>query len=504
MAATFLMESNETEEGDDEATREEFMDVCFQIARNDAEVDNFNHWLEQRIHSRFKLDATDIMLLGKSLAGNTHVRLLSVDMTSAYCGNKHVQDAEDALSKGLAESRVEVLGLGRPSRRLQKLLLDSSEKYIDNGGGGRVPCVLMSLEMFDTSVDTRRLSQRLLQIIPVSPSSLHNNIGNQHHGQLLLAHLILGHCKLDDTDMLTISLALVGNCSLFTLRLPHNRITNIGIMYFCENWTSDSQINEMDVSWNKFDKKGAVLLLQATTQHPALTTLMMNCNEMIGHEGIALMGEQFPHLLLTHLEMYKSIETSPWNIQHSAACHRAALALANGIRGNTTLVTLHIGANNLGSRGAKLIMQAVAAHQPAMQRFSLGFDQSVGLKGLKHIGNELPNTKLEGLQLCGIVGLWPNPQTKLAREAGQALLHGVQNNPYLTRFTFMSLDTMWMTPIEVLLDLNKTCRPLFSDSEAATPAVWPLILAYFAGQGKMSHLYFCLREQPWLMLARPM
>jgi hypothetical protein len=160
---------------------------------------------------------------------------------------------------------------------------------------------------------------------------------------------------------------------------------------------------------------------------------------------------------------------------------------------------LYIAADNLGLLGAKLIMQAVAVHLK-MQQLLLACDQSIGLKGLKHIGNELPNTRLTTLQLDTVATPWPNPQTKLAREAGQALVHGVQNCPHLLLFAHDGLAPMWLAPIQLFVDLNTTCRPMFS-SESMTSALWPHVLACYGSHGKKNYLYFCLREQPWLMVA---
>jgi hypothetical protein len=162
---------------------------------------------------------------------------------------------------------------------------------------------------------------------------------------------------------------------------------------------------------------------------------------------------------------------------------------------------LCIGANNFGSLGAKLIMLAVAAH-PKLSQLSIAFDQSIGLKGLKHIGNILPNTRLTALQVDDAITPWPRPQTKLAMEAGQALLQGVQNCPHLLIFAYDALAPMWLAPIQLFLNLNASCRPLFS-SEIITSGVWPHVLARYGSLGKNNHLYFCLREQPWLIVARP-
>ena len=160
-----------------------------------------------------------------------------------------------------------------------------------------------------------------------------------------------------------------------------------------------------------------------------------------------------------------------------------------------------MGANNLGATGAKLLMQAVAVH-PKLQSLVLAFDASIGWQGLINIGKELPNTKLKQLGLDGILHAGLDPPSKLARKARAALIKGVQQSVTLTEFSFYGLDETTMEPIRCYLELNEMCRPLLR-SDTVTPAMWPHILECFYRKYKISHLFFVLREQPWLMLMGP-
>jgi hypothetical protein len=60
-----------------------------------------------------------------------------------------------------------------------------------------------------------------------------------------LTRLSLRNCNVDDMDMLTLPLGLAYNNSLLELRLDHNSITTMGILYFCQYWSDDSPLQEV-------------------------------------------------------------------------------------------------------------------------------------------------------------------------------------------------------------------------------------------------------------------
>jgi hypothetical protein len=410
--------------------------------------------------------------------------------------NETAVRAENCLLHGLAKSQLESIRLARTSRRFQKLLLDGGDH---NEKGVGLPPTLRHLELFESTVDARAVAKQLLPLLPSPDQRLTINDSSTSVYRSQLLTLCLGGCDLDDKDMLTISLALAENRSLHTLRAPKNKVSNMGIKFFCQNWSRDSPLRELNLYHNFIGATGAGLLLQTITQRPAMEILLLNGNPLIGHAGLQMVGAQLPFLHLKHLDMTRSVVTPESETKCTQESTDAARALADGLRGNTSLESLMIGSNNLGSLGAKLIMQAVAVH-PTLTRLALAYDQSIGLKGLQHIGKELPNTRLTSLQV-DMMTPWPHPETKLARKTGQALLRGVQNCSHLRLFMYDELGPMYMEPIQLCLDLNTTCRPMFSSESATSSALWPHVLAHYGSHGKNSHLYFCLREQPWLMVA---
>jgi hypothetical protein len=488
------MQNNVEEEDDDEEARGAIMDVCRRIARNDATLTtqgcNMTVW-PQETNTRLQWNVSDITLLGQSLVDNTHLEWLTVDMSFE---SQRLIHAEKALSKGLAQSRVETLGLVRPSLRLQKLLLDGSHHNNQTEEDAGLPLSLKSLDLFCARINTRLLAKRLLLHSPLSSDQLHKCYQ--------LASLTLANCSLDNMDMLTLSLALADNRWLLSLQLDNNGIGDIGLLYFCQHWKNDSPLEEVNLGQNKIGTRGALHLLQVSDQHPSMQTLGLGGNNQVGSQGL----EQIAHLLrqsrLCTLKVNNCVPVLPRSSNVSSKEDIApdlADALVNALRHNTTLDTLDIGGNNLGARGAKRIMQATADH-PTLQRLSLGNDETIGFTGLYQIALQLHHTRLTALRLEGIVSSWPMHDKK-ARQAGQALLKGVLHNETLTFLHCPELPQLWLAPIKFHTNLNATCRPLLSH-EAITAAVWPRILAYLHRHGKLGQMYFCLREQPWLIHPR--
>lgn len=480
-------DDDDTDEEDDEehnAMKETFIDMCLQVAKDDPQCVNFNEFQYQNEHgTRVRLTDFDAMLLGQSLVGNTHLRFLSLDMTAWPPNHGAPTRTEQVLVDGLTQSRVSTLILGGASQPFQNLLYGN----INN----RRKLKVQSLDLCTSSVDTAALDIVLRRSDPSPSVPL-----KMRHPQLL--RLSLGYCSLNDSDMLAISRALAENRHLITLVFTHNNITDVGIRYFCQSWNRHSLLRELNLVANEIGPSGAQLLLQTIAQRRSMQSLEIGGNEKIGYQGLAFIGELLPQIGLERLEMEKCVEGSSLiKAKNCPESEAMARSIAEGLRRNKSLKVLNFGANGLGPLGAQLIMQALAGH-PSLEGLSFCGDTSIGFAGLKRIGKELPHVKLLGLHLDGTVHSWPNPQTKLARAAGQALLDGVKNNTSMTNVTFQNLIPMWKVPITFLVDLNFKCRPLFSSS-ALTQSAWPHILAYFDRKKKTGYVFFCLREQPWLV-----
>jgi hypothetical protein len=389
--------------------------------------------------------------------------------------------AADAVRQGMVQSKLHFLKLCEVGGMILSSFLE----------GCNQSSTLQRLEVHDTLICDLRPTTRLLDMTLSTP---HAPAPSSSHSFVPLTHLAFSNCRLKDLDLLSIALSLANNTSLLALRLRTNLISDVGIMYLCQHWKDDSPLQELDLSWNNVGPAGVDVLLDTVQRHAAMHNLLLIGNDKIGYAGLTMIGTQLPQMRLQQLHFpgFCKIPVSPDSQQ-------AARALAVGLRDNTSLVELNMGSINLGPEGAKLLMQSVAVH-PTLEMLMLTSDKSIGAVGLQHIGNLLGQTKLKRLCLDCVAHPPPLFNRKMMRLAGRALLQGVKANGHLIDFSFFGLDSKWMKPIQFHVDWNRTARPLLSSEDGTPPALWPHVLARFQRQNKTSHLFFALREQPWLII----
>jgi Ran GTPase-activating protein (RanGAP) involved in mRNA processing and transport len=463
--------------------REAVIRMCLQIARNDETLLYLeDDWFKAARKSAWLWSDSDLMLLGKALVGNTHFQTLSLRMVRACsCRGPMPLRAAQALCRGIAQSQLKKVTLTRICTHYINDLCD---------GAGTLPG-LESFYVSETMITPYIINKiaLMLQPLPSTPESLSQPVCGRG-----LIHLSFVHCDITNLDLLTLSLRLSHNRSLQTLILTRNLISNMGVIYFCQNWKDDSPLQVLNLSSNRIGSQGARVLLEATTRHPQLKELLLFENRGIGHEGFRWVGEHLASTHLQRLDLHNCVNQTSNGSLHAQI--DACRALANGLRHCTTMKRLVVGGNNLSARGVTMIMQALANH-PSIRVISIKYDYSIDLAGVHKIGLALLRmTQLQQLNLDYAVEYWPRRQTKLALKAGQALLDGVKHNIHLTNFSFGGLDQKWRQPIKFHVNLNKICRPLLGS--AVSSALWPDIFAKFVGSKKISRVYFLLREQPWL------
>jgi hypothetical protein len=407
-------------------------------------------------------------LLGHALAGNTHLRLLLLKDASSLA-NYDIQRGSRALCHGIGQSQLECLVAIDISLPLQQSLFHQI----------RTCSTLQGLEILRTTLDIPRLTS--------SPNQF-------------LKTLRLSSCDLDDVDIQVLSRGLWASIpALSSLNLSHNVISDAGAESFCQYWSGTSLLQDLDLESNYIGSDGAILLLQETVGRSSFCTLDLSRNFGIAEDGLGQIGDLLPKVSFSHLHIGECCwpQTVPPD-PFAQTTDTTRRALANGLRHNTSLLTLYVGGNDLGPSGAQMLMQAAAVH-PSLEKLSLSNDVSIGLNGIKLIGKELASTKLKELMLVEVLpDNWPNPQSQAALAAGQALLDGVRRNGNLTHLCCAELPKVWNDPIQFFTNWNQTCRPLLC-CDAVAPSVWPYVLSHFQRDDQLSNLYFSLRGQPWLV-----
>lgn len=468
--------------------RTRFQEMCRRIARNDETLVQIDEWYCDVVDELFDWSDSDLITLGNSLAnGNTHFAALRLAFASRD-RNCTSWQAGSAMARGISQSKLRSVEFLHPSALLQQSVFH----------GAAASSTITTIGFMDAKLNMRQIATLLRNVADAPMNPLYLSVTPKCR----ITHLSLGFSQLHDMDMLILAIALSNSNSMESLLLEHNCITDIGVLYLCQHWHPNLPLREVKLSWNKLSGTGAVALLHTSVQYPTLQCLQLGGNDKMDFQGLQLIGEQLPHLTaLTQLEIYNCVSPSFQPALCRADAQQAATrALAQGLQCNRTLDALLLGGNFLGPRGAQQIMQAVAVH-PCLTKLSFRGDESIGYVGLQHIAGELGSTKLTALQLDETV---PDstPRNKknlqLAKQAGRMLLEGVRQNTTLTLFTFQDLDPKWKNPIQCLVDINKFCRPLLG-SNFISPSVWPNIIARLHRHQKHSHVFFCLREQPWLV-----
>jgi hypothetical protein len=470
-----------------------FHAICYRIACDDATLVNMEtdqyYKAIRSTEPNHAWTELDLITLGTALVGNTQLKSLHLSFPNNV--NCTSDRAVKTIRQGMAQSQVQSLEMIRPSFQLQQCLCE----------GVKSLTTFQMLTFSDTQINIREIAKLLRPNVMPSSSPSSQPLQQQ---QCQLTRLTLTSCDLCDFDVLTLSLALADNPWLLSLKLENNGIGDVGILYFCQHWKDESPLYEIKLGHNKISASGALHLLRATDQHPAIQTIGLARNYQIGVDGLCEIAQLLPHIRLHCLEVNHCIPSTTTTTRRSSSKSSSssthddtlemAHAWANNLRQTTTLRTLHFGGNNLGPRGVQLIMQAIASN-PTLQRLSFAEDETIGYAGLCHIGRQLPHTRLTALRLDGIIP-W-RLTNKGACQAGDALLKGVLNNETLTIFHCPDLHHRWLIPITFHTKLNAACRPLFRQ---ASQAVWPQILAYFDRHDRRGHAYFCLKEQPWLIM----
>jgi hypothetical protein len=331
-------EEEEEEDVDsvEDCIRKDFLLTCLRIAKNDATLETITSWKSSFYHGQGWNDM-DLFVLGHALTGNTHLRSLQIQNTSRLnVPNDGPHGGVQALCQGIYQTQLKDLKVVGMCDQLQTILFQDIGQMSTLG----------TLSIWSTELDMNTLTMR--------PSPF-------------LTDLILMDCPLTFLEMRTLADWISSNPSLVSLKVISCHVTDDGVMYFCENWNSDSPLQKLDFGFNHIAPHGAVTLLNEASGHVAMVKLNINCNFDIGHDGLELLTEQLPDLGFADLnisncvrELYTSLATQ------DAACR----ALSDGLRRNTSLVNLDISGNFLGALGAQMIMQAVSAH-PMLESLTL-------------------------------------------------------------------------------------------------------------------------------------
>jgi hypothetical protein len=206
------------------------------------------------------------------------------------------------LASGLRQSKVTSLRIQMPRRnnRIMNILFEegigrseSLQKLGVNGpisniaALGKAVSLLKVVELFRSELTTLDL----------------HRLGEGLRNTKSLELLEFDTCGLTDQDMRILSSGLLHNSSIKKLLLVENDIGDEGVAAFVENWSNDSPIEEINLSFNKnIGIGGAMTLVEAVPSHRALNSLNLSFTTL-GYEGIEIVAERLTHLRLKKFEI---------------------------------------------------------------------------------------------------------------------------------------------------------------------------------------------------------
>lgn len=246
---------------------------------------------------------------------------------------------------------------------------------------------------------------------------------------------------------------------------------------------------------------GAQAFMRAIATRSHMAQLILIGNDQIGYDGLRKIGEELPHVRLEDLYLDSCVDMVTKSSSTETRL-QACQALANGLRQNNTLKELDLANNGLNSAGAHLLIEGIA-HHPSLVKFSIANNPDIGFQGILLVAQGLPLLRVEEINLRGCAkridtDVASNESKALIVKASQALIASVKENVYLLELNLEDMDLAdgCREEINFYLELNNSGRNLIHKSDTIAPAVWCHI---FANAEEDGHIYYFLREQPWLV-----
>jgi hypothetical protein len=328
--------------------RDLFVQICLRLSRNDTTLVDLDDWRKEGINSRrwIWMDS-DLVLLGRSLQGNTHLRSLSIQPNLCPCCETGSWNSACDIQRGIRDSRLETIELRKD------MCIDLQE------------AIYIGVSMSSTLRSVKVASIRDLDVSCMVRQLLTDQGGL--YQPCRLTRFSLCHVQVSPPNLQALSICLGQNTSLVSLHLQDNGITDEGVINLCQFWTDDSPLQELNLRNNLIGASGVQTLMNTVAGHGAMQTLVLSKNCQSGYQILKAIGEALPLCHLQHLEIDACVRNSNFVDTPKVARDEACQVLAQGLRGNSSLKSFRVGNNHLGDTGAEMLTQAFAVH-PTLQK----------------------------------------------------------------------------------------------------------------------------------------
>jgi hypothetical protein len=300
----------------------EFENDCLRLRKDDPTLTFCSNCLtssdSNNLYSSSTMQA-NLILLGQSLMGNSHVCHLVIDLL--YFEER----VANALATGIARSNVTTLYLCCKSEGPQ---LEGKIWRILFEGIRSLPN--LKLVLYNVTVVELNVLRDCMPSLTLLRKLAVDGVKGCEYG-LVLSQIVMRTSCLTDLhvdvkclDAMGISLLAHGlrwNTSVTTLDFSGSRMGDTCVELFVELWQPSSCIRTISLYFNDIGLRGAQRLLRAVADHPAMQVVNLRQNRNIGFDGLIVIGEEL--LNQTNLTELDVSCCTTWFVHSDPSCKEA-------------------------------------------------------------------------------------------------------------------------------------------------------------------------------------
>jgi hypothetical protein len=237
-------------------------------------------------------------------------------------------------------------------------------------------------------------------------------------------------------------------------------------------------------------------LFTALSDHPTMEFLDVDGKDTFGYQGLEIVGNLVASSRLLLISFSSNNAQCDTAITSPIAARiQACQVLANGLRNNSTIQILRLGYNVDMDWDRTQLLLAASANHPSLWELSLDLNFGLGKGEIIAIAQHIPNLRLKELCVMDHYFVRTRIPSKETEEAGLVLAESIKNNFHLCE---LEIPAVYMNrQAQFFLDLNSFGRLQL----LARPGLAPELCCYVLSKltAKASHMFYFLKEQPWLM-----
>lgn len=288
----------------------------------------------------------DAMRLVESLGGNTQVNKLIVSFEEDA-----VVSNETSLTLATALANVAITSLTLIWQEFQAELHSSLARLLMQAVQKSSTILNLDLHSMVGEIDSLVVAASRLRSLGLyddwDPKDIHQ-LGDSLHRMPSLTSLTFHGVNLDSTEALgLLSRGIARNPTIKDVAFRACGISDEGVKAFHEHWHEDSQIQTLEWTTNVIQAEGALLLVEAASNHTSLENLHIMGNE-IGYDAVANVALMLPDIRLKRLTL-SSCVSDTLALDPAFKEHRRVVGglILEGAKSNRRLVKLDVNGSGI-------------------------------------------------------------------------------------------------------------------------------------------------------------